>query len=107
MQTEDKGSYFLDICFLFSGHRHSYFLEISILVLLVPSDADDGGGDDDDGATQQFDRRGHSAYTEDYPSSLSAVRCVLFNARKTGVSHRGVLNGWAACVGGDGKGTRP
>ena len=36
---------------LFSGHRHSYFLEISILVLLVPSDADgDGdGGDGDDG----------------------------------------------------------
>ena len=33
---------------LFSGHRHSYFLEISILVLLVPSDAD-GGGDDGDG----------------------------------------------------------
>ena len=35
---------------LFSGHRHSYFLEISILVLLVPSDADgggDGGGDGD------------------------------------------------------------
>ena len=30
---------------LFSGHRHSYFLEIAILVLLVPSDADD---DDDD-----------------------------------------------------------
>ena len=30
---------------LFSGHRHSYFLEISILVLLVPSDADGGGGD--------------------------------------------------------------
>ena len=29
---------------LFSGHRHSYFLEISILVLLVPSDADDGDG---------------------------------------------------------------
>ena len=31
---------------LFSGHRHSYFLEIGILVLLVPSDADDddGGG---------------------------------------------------------------
>ena len=29
---------------LFSGHRHSYFLEISILVLLVPSDADGGGG---------------------------------------------------------------
>ena len=34
---------------LFSGHRHSYFLEISILVLLVPSDADDGDGDDDGG----------------------------------------------------------
>ena len=35
---------------LFSGHRHSYFLEISILVLLVPSDADDDdGGDGDDG----------------------------------------------------------
>merc|ERR1712183_119078 len=31
-----------------SGHRHSYFLEISILVLLVPSDADDGGGGDGD-----------------------------------------------------------
>ena len=30
---------------LFSGHRHSYFLEISILVLLVPSDADDDDGD--------------------------------------------------------------
>ena len=30
---------------LFSGHRHSYFLEISILVLLVPSDAGDGSGD--------------------------------------------------------------
>ena len=28
--------------FLFSGHRHSYFLEIAILVLLVPSDTDDG-----------------------------------------------------------------
>ena len=28
---------------LFSGHRHSYFLEISILVLLVPSDADMNG----------------------------------------------------------------
>ena len=34
---------------LFSGHRHSYFLGISILVLLVPSDADDGGGGGDDG----------------------------------------------------------
>ena len=34
---------------LFSGHRHSYFLEISILVLLVPSDADDGGGGDGGG----------------------------------------------------------
>ena len=68
---------------------------------------DGGGGDDDDGATQQFDRREHSAHTEDYPSSLSAVRCVLFNARKTGVSHRGVLNGWAACAGGNGKATRP
>ena len=35
---------------LFSGHRHSYFLEISILVLLLPSDADGGdGGDDGDG----------------------------------------------------------
>ena len=33
---------------VFSGHRHSYFLEISILVLLVPSDAD-GGGDGDGG----------------------------------------------------------
>ena len=33
---------------LFSGHRHSYFLEISILVLLVPSDANGGGGGDDD-----------------------------------------------------------
>ena len=33
---------------LFSGHRHSYFLEISILVLLVPSDADGGGGDGGD-----------------------------------------------------------
>ena len=34
----------------FSGHRHSYFLEISILVLLVPSDADgDDGGDGDGG----------------------------------------------------------
>ena len=31
---------------LFSGHRQSYFLEISILVLLVPSDGD---GDGDDG----------------------------------------------------------
>ena len=29
---------------LFSGHRHSYFLEIAILVLLLPSDTD--GGDD-------------------------------------------------------------
>ena len=34
---------------LFSRHRHSYFLEIAILVLLLPSDADgdDDGGDDD------------------------------------------------------------
>ena len=31
---------------LFSGHRHSYFLEIAILVLLVPSDADGGDGND-------------------------------------------------------------
>ena len=35
---------------LFSGHRHFYFLEISILVLLVPSDADDGGGGDGGGS---------------------------------------------------------
>ena len=34
---------------LFSGHRHSYFLEISILVLLVPSDADGDDGDGDGG----------------------------------------------------------
>ena len=34
---------------LVSGHRHSYYLEISILVLLVPSDADGGGGDGDGG----------------------------------------------------------
>ena len=34
---------------LFSGHRHSYFLEISILVLLVPSDVDGGGDGDGDG----------------------------------------------------------
>ena len=40
---------------LFSGHRHSYFLEISILVLLVPSDADgDGDGGDGDGGDDGF-----------------------------------------------------
>ena len=39
---------------LFSGHRHSYFLEISILVLLVPTDADDDDGDGGDGASGDF-----------------------------------------------------
>ena len=55
VETEGKGFYFLDICFLFSGHGHSYFLEIAILVLLVPSDAGGGGGGGDgDGGGDGF-----------------------------------------------------
>ena len=49
METGDKGFYLSEHMLLFSGHRHSYFLEIGILVLLVPSDADDDDGGDGDG----------------------------------------------------------
>ena len=70
---------------LFSGHRHSYFLEISILVLLVPSDADDGDGDGgDDGVPTTLPAwqvpRGYHAQGSNIPfgESLTLTKIDIF-----------------------------